>query len=157
MRSYAFGIAAFAFMLLLAGQQSAVAQAVVGPQVQPYPDPAQEVFDECVQSLRHLVARCDNANADTVHEAIRRITDLLNQGKRKEARIVAARAIAKVENTTDLCIEEAHERCRRCVNALVDLNAPELARELVDVCKHVVRLLGAHEERAINAIKGAFP
>lgn len=119
------------------------------------PNP-ERIFSACVEHLTEVSERCTARNAKLVQECLPVIRRLLADGQRERARAVARRCVTAINENTDECVEHVHARCRRCVRALLDLDATELARRLVTGCRRVVDQLRQNERRAVNAITSAF-
>lgn len=146
------GILALAMLAVLAGQQFATAQT---PPMPDTPDP-ELVAQRCVDSINRLAERCFSANVETAHECIRRINELLEQGDLEGARQVAGRCLHVIEQRSDACVDEIHERCRHCIQLLLRLQAPELARRVHDACNNAVEHIRHSQRRTSNAIRAQF-
>ncbi len=143
------GILAFTAIIVLAGQQFATAQSTDGP------DPEQ-IARRCVASVDQIAERCVSANVDTAHECIRRIHELLEAGNTERARAVAHRCLNVIEARSDACVDEIHERCRHCIEILLRLDSPGLARRVREACLDAVERVRHSQRRTSNAIRGQF-
>jgi len=144
MKQFGYVLTAAVAMLMVAGQQQAQAQ-----------DP-REILDNCSEELREIVRRCVTRNADTTKETVRKVKALLEQGNRERARAVAARGKRQLAADTDQCVEKIHMLCRRCVNALLDANAPRAARHFREACENAVEKVRQSERRGCHAIEEAL-
>lgn len=146
-------ILAFAMFAMLAGQQIASAQTT---------DVASDTLDpeviarRCVNSINELAERCVLANVETAHKCIRRINELLEQGELEAAREVARRCLRVIEERSDDCVDEIHRQCRHCIQLLLRLNAPELARRVHNACENAVEHVRHSQRRTSNAIRSQF-
>lgn len=115
-----------------------------------------QLFEKCVESVRHLVSRCDNRTKETVQECVPRIKRLLNAGKREEAKRLARKCTTKIERQSNQCVDLVKQRCERCINALLDMGAPRLAHRLREICADSIEHLRTSERRAIRIIRQLF-
>lgn len=125
-------------------------------QLPPDPEPPEHVFERCVREVRHAVHRCTTANEETTKECLRKIRVLLENGEEERARAVARDCIEVIENRTQRCVRYVRAECQQCIEVLLEMEAPELARKLRSICEHAVEKLHANARRAINAIRSAF-
>jgi len=146
------GILALATFAMLAAPQFAAAQT---PDAQDTLNP-ERVAKRCVDSINELAERCVAANVETAHECIRRIHELLEQGDREEAIHVARRCLRVIEERSDDCVDAIHQRCRHCIELLLRLQAPELARRVHNACENAVERVRHSQRRASNAIRSQF-
>ena len=146
------GLLTIATIAMLVSPQLATAQT---------PDTAdtlnpERVAKRCVDSINQLAERCVSANVDTAHECIRRINELLDQGDEEGARRVAARCLHAIEVRSDDCVDEIHRRCRHCIELLLRLQAPELARRVHNACQDAVEHVRHSQRRTSHAIRAQF-
>ena len=148
-----FGILALATLIMLSSQPFASAQTTDVPPDRLDPE---RVARRCINSINELAERCVAANVETAHKCIRRINELLEEGDRHEARHVAHRCIHVINDRSDACVDEIHRRCRHCIELLLRLQSPELARRVHNACENAVERVRHSQRRTTNAIKSLF-
>ncbi len=116
----------------------------------------QDVYDDCVEAITSAVHRCQARNRTSAAEGSQLITRLLNAGHTERARLVAHRYRHKINSDSDECVDYVHHLCRRCVHALLEFGAEELARDIVDVCDRAVHAIRKSQRAAIAAINAAL-
>lgn len=115
-----------------------------------------DLLAECTRSIAKLTKRCDNAIAEVTHDCLPLIRRLLNAGQNQRARDVAERCINQINEILRKCRAELQERCERCADALVQMGAPNLARELMSRCRRAANHMQDTRDRAVAAIRGLF-
>ena len=114
------------------------------------------VFERCIAKVRQAVTRCTDANTATTHECLRKIRFLLRHGIVERARAVAARCIDEIKDRTRHCVRYIEATCDECIEVLLRMGAPELARRLDQACDNAVDAVTHNARRGINAIRSAF-
>lgn len=115
-----------------------------------------DVFDQCTRSIAKLTRRHQSAISDTLEEGVPLIKRLLNAGQTQRARDVAARCIKQIHKTHETCQAELRERCERCARVLVQMGAPNLAREILARGRRASNRMNETHDRAVAAIRGLF-
>lgn len=116
----------------------------------------ERIAHRCVEHVNQIVERCTNAAADETHECIRRINELLEAGRYEAAREVAQQCIRSATARTEDCVRAVRQACERCINVLLDMGQPELARRVHNACEDAVEVLRHLLQRETNAIQNAL-
>ncbi len=119
-------------------------------------DHAAAFAQECAEHVQQIVQRCQNAAAKETHECVRRINALQAQGRERAARRVARECIEQATTRTENCVEAVHKICSDCIDVLLFLGEPELARRMHNVCEDAVEKLRGILQREKQAIQAAL-
>lgn len=139
--------------ILIAAAFCATSQASSATAAEPTPE---RVFEQCVVRITRISAACTEKNAAIVQECLPLVRRLIADGQDERAARVARRCVGAIDDNSDGCVREIQQLCRRCVNALVELESPELARQLAQGCDRVVTAIRLNQRRARNAIISAL-
>ncbi|MAG92253.1 MAG: hypothetical protein CMJ48_00665 [Planctomycetaceae bacterium] len=116
----------------------------------------EDVYDDCVEAIASAVHRCQARNRTSAADGSQLITRLLNAGQTQRARLVAHRYRRKINADSEECVDYVNHLCRRCVTALLEFGAEELARDLVGVCDRAVHAIRKSQRAALAAINNAL-
>ncbi|QDT44200.1 hypothetical protein Pan241w_43080 [Gimesia alba] len=116
----------------------------------------EDLAARCVGAVNGIVDRCQNAAADETQECLQKIRRLLAEGRERAARRVAADCIESATERTENCAKRINRICDECVDQLVSLGAPQLARRVNSACEDAISDLRSTLQRQKNAIRGAF-
>ena len=116
----------------------------------------EEIAHRCAHRVNHIVHRCNNAASEETHECVRKINALLEQGRVDAAHAVARECIQSATERTRRCVTAVDNTCEECIDILLRLGAPELARRLANICDHAVEGLKTTLQREKNIIREAL-
>lgn len=116
----------------------------------------EDVATRCVTAVNQVVDRCQSAAADETKECLQTIRRLLSEGREEAARRVAADCIASATERTENGARYIKRICNACIDALIDLGAPQLARRVNQACDDAISSLRTTLQREKNAIRSAF-
>lgn len=116
----------------------------------------EDLAARCVSTVDGIVDRCQNAAADETQECLQKIRRLLAEGRERAARRVAIDCIQSAIERTEICANRVNRVCDECIDELVNLGEPQLARRVTMVCKDAISDLRSTLQREKNAIRGAF-
>jgi hypothetical protein len=133
-----------------------VADAQTPGPVMPY-NGAQEIYDNAVDMLQTTVSRCRTNNRETTAEAVRLIHFLVSIGQDDLAEVVAKYFAEEIVDFSGACADYATRNCRRAIDTLRLLDAPELARALQRHCKRALLAIEESEEGSLQRIRAALP
>lgn len=110
----------------------------------------------CVAEVNATVDRCQSAGADETQECVQEIRRLLADGRERAARRVAADCVESATERTEKCANRVKRICDACIEELVNLGAPQLARRVNDACKDAISDLRFMLQRQKNVIRTAL-
>lgn len=116
----------------------------------------EDLAARCVGAVNGIVDRCQNAAADETKECLHKIRRLLADGNEQAARRVAADCIESATERTENCGKRVNRICDECIDQLVSLGAPQLARRVNNACEAAISDLRSTLQREKNAIQNAF-
>ena len=116
----------------------------------------ERIAHRCAEYVNGIVDRCRNAAADETQECVQQIRELLAEGRYEAARELAHECIRHATARTDACVDHVIEICRRCIDVLLDLGEPQLARRVANVCEDAIDELRHILEREKHAILAAL-
>lgn len=115
-----------------------------------------EIAQRCTQRVTQIVERCDNAAADETRECVRRINALLDAGRSEAAEAVAEECVRSATQRARNCSAAIEAICDECVDILLTLGEPQLARRVNNVCEGAVEHLRISLQRQKNIIRQAL-
>ncbi len=118
---------------------------------------AEEIAKRCVVTANRLADRCVASNAATTQRALAAIRKLLEEGKEDAAIRTARRAAGIITSQSDLCVRQIRQMCDRCIEVLLRLDHPELARRVHAACGDAVERVRHSQRRALSALRNALP
>lgn len=121
-----------------------------------YADSPEAVAERCAKKVEQVVVRATNAAREETRECVRQINALQEQGRHEAAAELARECIRKATARTENAAEYVTELCDRCIDHLLDLDAPQLARRIHNLCKEAIETLRAILQRERNAILDAL-
>lgn len=127
--------------------QSQSAQAEGGPE---------DIAAECAELVNSAIARLNNALADDVQRCVAAIRKHKANGEFAQARRVARQCIKRINKKTRAAHNYVKEVCTRCINALLDLGAFDLAERLRNFCADSLDDVEQSGKRARQAVKSAL-
>lgn len=116
----------------------------------------EDVAARCADRVEQVVERATNAAMDETHECVRRINALQDQGRHEAARKLAQQCINNATQRTQNAVRYVNEICDECIEVLLRLDAPELARRINHLCDEAVETLRVILQREKNAILDAL-
>ena len=116
----------------------------------------EDLAARCVKLVNKTVDRCQNAAADETKDCVRKIRRLKADGKERDARRVARECIRSATTRTENCVNRVNRICNVCIDKLVNLGAPKLARRVNNVCEDAVSDLRSTLQREKNQIRKAL-
>ncbi|WP_339727002.1 hypothetical protein [uncultured Gimesia sp.] len=116
----------------------------------------EDLAARCVGAVNGTVERCQNAAADETQECLQKIRRLLADGRERAAHRVAAECVESATERTEKCAQRVNRICDACIDQLVNLGEPQLARRVNMVCKDAISKLRSTLQREKNAIRSAF-
>ena len=121
-----------------------------------YADSPEAVAKRCADKVEQVVARATNAAEEETHECVRQINALQEQGRHEAAAELARECIRNATQRTENAAEYVTELCDRCIVHLLELDAPQLARRIHNLCEDAIETLRAILQRETNAILDAL-
>ncbi|MEE2639278.1 MAG: hypothetical protein VX768_01510 [Planctomycetota bacterium] len=116
----------------------------------------QDVFSRGARQIVSITERHENATSDVTSRCLPRIRRLLKSGNYNEARTTADRCITELGEILDSARTALRTTCERCIDALVQMGAPDLARDIHDLCVRASSRMKDVHDRAVNAIQDLF-
>ncbi len=116
----------------------------------------EDVAARCVDAVNGIVDRCQNAAKDETTQCVRKIKRLLEDGRERAARRVATDCIRSAATRTENCVNRVQRICRACIDTLLDMGAPHLARRIDNVCEEAISDLRTTLQREKTAIREAL-
>lgn len=116
----------------------------------------EDLAARCVSAVNGIVDRCQNAAADETEECVQKIRRLLADGRERAARRVAAECIETATERTEKCAKRVNRICDACIDELVDLGAPQLARRVNNACEDAISDLRSTLQREKKVIRNAL-
>ncbi len=116
----------------------------------------EDIAHRCAHRVNQIVHRCNTATAEETHECVRKINALLEQGRVDAAHAVARECIQSATERTRKCIHAVDTTCEECIDILLRLGAPDLARRIANICDHAVEVLKTTLQREKNIIREAL-
>lgn len=116
----------------------------------------EDVAARCVNAVNGIVDRCQDAAGDETAQCVRKIKKLLEDGRERAARRVAADCIRSATARTENCANRVKRICRTCIDTLLDMGAPHLARRVENVCEDAISDLRTTLQREKRAIRDAL-
>lgn len=116
----------------------------------------EDLAARCVTNVNGIVDRCQNAAAEETVECVRKIRRLLAAGREDAARDVARKCIRSATTRTENCANRVNRICNACIDELLELGAPQLARRVNNVCEDAISDLRSTLQREKNAIRTAL-
>lgn len=116
----------------------------------------EDLASRCVSKVNGIVDRCQNAAAEETVECVRKIRQLLAAGREDAAHDVARKCIRSATTRTENCAKRVNRICNACIDELLELGAPQLARRVNNVCEDAISDLRTTLQREKNAIRTAL-
>lgn len=116
----------------------------------------EDVAERCADRVEQVVERAANAAQDETHECVRRINALQDQGRDEAAAKLARECINNATQRTQNAARYVEEICDECIEVLLRLDAPQLARRINHLCDEAVETLRVILQREKNAILDAL-
>jgi len=116
----------------------------------------EDLAARCVGAMNGIVDRCQKAAADEAEECVRKIRRLLADGQEQAARRVAAECIQSATERTEKCANRVKRICDECIDQLLSLGAPQLARRVNNACEDAISDLRSTLQREKNMIRNAL-
>ncbi|MBC8354936.1 MAG: hypothetical protein H8E66_23405 [Planctomycetes bacterium] len=116
----------------------------------------EDVAERCANKVEQVVERATNAAQDETHECVRRINALQDEGRDEAAKRVARECITNATERTHNAVRYVNAVCDECVEVLLRLDAPQLARRINHLCDEAVETLRVILHREKNAILDAL-
>lgn len=116
----------------------------------------ERIAHRCATYVNGIVDRCENAAAEETQECVEQIRELLAAGREEAAHELARECIRNATARTDACIEHVIMVCHRCIDLLVDLGEPQLARRVANFCEGTIEDLEHILARETHAIRQAL-
>ena len=110
----------------------------------------------CVAELEEIRQRNEIAAADQTEACVRTINALQAQGRDEAAIQVARQCVSAARERTEDAASLANRICNACVDQLLSLGYPDLARRVNHKCDSVLENLRSVLQRQIFAIKQAL-
>lgn len=110
----------------------------------------------CVADVNAIVDRCQSAGTDETQECVQKIRRLLADGREQAAHRVGADCIESATERTEKCAKRVKRICDACIEELVNLGAPQLARRVNDACKDAIADLRFMLQRQQSVIRSAL-
>jgi len=153
MRRGGFALIAITAMIVLQGLTSPIARAddAARPEVDP-----RAVAKKCAAEIGRTVEACTRYHDRVASEAIERIEALQAEGKRRAAAAVAREASEKIRRKSNACAKEVRNDSRACVAKLNRMDAPVVARELIEFAERKLKELRQSEVGAIRSMFAAL-
>lgn len=116
----------------------------------------ERVAHACVERIKTLASRCNEANKEDCARCINAIKDLLEAGRDDAAKRLAVHCARRVTRRANACVDEINETCRRCVHLLLRLQAPQLARRVVHACDDATDSVRRTQRGCIARLRALF-
>lgn len=116
----------------------------------------QDVAERCANKVEQVVERATNAARDETRECVRKINALQGQGRDEAAKKVARECIANATQRTRNAVRYTNAVCDECIEVLLRLDAPRLARRINNLCEEAVETMRVILQREKNAILDAL-
>lgn len=116
----------------------------------------EEIAARCVAKVNKTVERCTNATSSETQECVRKIRRLLAAGRDRAARRVARECVESLTQRTGNCVEHVKRICDECVEFLLRIGEPQLARRVDNACDDAVEKLRSNLARAKAVIRAAL-
>ncbi len=116
----------------------------------------EEIAAQCVEAIHKTVERCTTTTRTRAQNCVRTIRRLRAAGQEEAARRVARECIDSLTNQTGNCVTHVKRICDRCVEFLLNIGQPRLARRVDAACDNAVERLRSSLNRAKNAIRSAL-
>ena len=116
----------------------------------------EEIAARCVETIHKAVERCTTATATETQLCVRTIRRLRAAGNERAAHRVARECVESLTNRTINCVTHIQGHCDRCVEFLLNIDRPKLARRVDAACDAAVAKLRDNLNRAKNAIYSAL-
>jgi len=121
-----------------------------------YQGSPEDLAARCVDAIDAVVERCTNATADETQECVRTIRRLLAAGRVRAAHRVARACIESATTRTQNCANRVERICNACIETLLEMGEPQLARRVNDACEEAIATLRSLLQREKNAIRTAL-
>ncbi|MBT5311430.1 MAG: hypothetical protein HOL38_07590 [Verrucomicrobia bacterium] len=121
-----------------------------------YHNSPEDLAARCVNAVDGVVDRCTNAAADETQECVRTIRRLLSNGEVRAAHRVARECIRSATTRTENCANRVDRICLACIDILLEMGEPQLARRVNGVCEDAISQLRSLLQREKNAIRTAL-
>lgn len=115
-----------------------------------------DVAARCVSKINGIVDRCQSASAKETTECVKTIRRLLAVGRDRAARRVAAECIRSATARAEKCGDRVKRICDACVDTLLGMGAPQLARRVDAACDDAIESLRATLQREKTIIRNAL-
>lgn len=115
-----------------------------------------EIAARCLNAMQQVVDRDAAIAAEETHECVRRINALQEAGRQDAARQVARTCLTHATERSQQAAQRIRRICHECVEVLVRLGAPELARRVERGCEQAIEQLRHILQRQRNAIEQAL-
>lgn len=116
----------------------------------------EDVAARCVGAVNATVERCTNATASETQECVMKIRRLLAAGRERAAHRVARACVESLTNQAGNCSAHIKRICDHCVEFLLNVGEPELARRVDGACDDAVEKLRSNLQRAKGVIRSAL-
>lgn len=116
----------------------------------------EDLAARCVSKVNSIVDRCQNAAADETTKCVNKIQRLLADGQESAAQDVAKECIRSATTRTEKCANRVNRICNACIDQLLELGAPQLARRVNNACEDAISDLRSTLQREKNAIRNAL-
>ncbi|MFN3166759.1 MAG: hypothetical protein ACE37H_06815 [Phycisphaeraceae bacterium] len=120
------------------------------------PDPA-AVAERCIEALDKRADAWEKHITKSGERAVNKIESLLEDGERREAVLVARKAIDNINNDARRCVEGLKRQAERCTQLLERLGAPELAEAVNAAARENAKSVNDARAAAVAAIRDALP
>lgn len=116
----------------------------------------ERIAARCVDAIDDTVDRCAHAAAKETHECVREIRRLLAAGRIRAAHRVARACVRSATDRTEHCADRVELICDVCIDILLDMGEPQLARRVNNACNDAIERLRSILQREKNAIRTAL-
>ncbi len=116
----------------------------------------EETAARCANIIGDIVERCQNAASEETTECVRKIRRLLADGRERAARRVAADCIRSATERTEKCGRRIKRISNACIDLLLDMGAPQLARRINNISEDAISTLRTTLQREKRAIREAL-
>lgn len=116
----------------------------------------EDVANRCAARVEQIVERATNAAKDETRVCVRKINALQDQGRDEAAKNVARECITNATQRTRNAVRYVNAVCDECIEVLLRLDAPRLARRINHLCEEAVETLRVILNREKNVILDAL-